>query len=67
MTSKTSFFFFARNHFFHSIKKNLRAYAVWVYALFIATYLKYSNAGGVTPGMLEMETQPMNDHIILEK
>lgn len=46
----------------------IRAYSVWgIYTLFIATYLKSSNAGGVSPGMLEMETQPVNDHVIPEK
>lgn len=38
-----------------------------MYTLFIATYLRSSNAAGVSPGMLEMETQPMNDHVTPEE
>lgn len=65
--------FFHRWNFLLNIKKEnkkpqqTRAYSGWgIYTLFIATYLKSSNAAGVSPGMLEMETQPMNDHVIPE-
>lgn len=63
----TSNQFFHKQNVLYNIKKEnkLRAYSGWgIYTLFIAAYLKSSNAAGVSPGMLEMETQPMNDHVI---